>query len=472
MSNRAAMAALTFAPAELEAATALLRELIRIDTSNPPGHEAAAITLLERRCREAGLETVVAGAHPDRPNLVAALRAAPARKRGRPLVLSCHVDCVPADPARWTHSPWSAHHAGEQIWGRGAIDMKGFAAMAFTVVAKLKREQLPLDRDLLFVAVSDEEAGTRLGSKWLVDERPDLLGRPEYVINEVGGFTVHREGRRFYPVQVAEKGFAWLRLTVTGRPGHSSLPARDHAVSRLARAIDAISRARLPWHPTEEARRMLAAFAAPRGPLAKRIASGLAHPRLGPVLLPLLVREATRRASLEAVLRNTATPTSLVAGGNINVLPGTASIDIDGRLAPGQTTADLRRELEAVLRPVLRNAYELGVLCESAPVSFSPETPLYRAIADSLRGADPGGQVVPSVIPGFTDSLNYARLGAQCYGFYPLRLPEDLDFAALFHGDDERIPVAGFHWGIGVLAGMLADFLGGGGAREGDQPSP
>lgn len=453
------MAAITFTPAELDAATSLLQDLIRLDTTNPPGHEQAAIGLLERHCRTIGLETLVVGAHDERPNLIARWRADPARRTGRPLILSGHVDCVPADPARWTHDPWSGHHDGTHIWGRGAIDMKGFVAMAFAVIAKLKRENVSLTRDLLFVVVSDEEAGTRLGSKWLVEEHPDLLGDPEYVINEVGGFTVHRDGRRFYPVQVAEKGVAWLRLTVTGQPGHSSLPSRDNAVSRLARGIEAISRARLPWHPSEEARRFLAGFAKPRGFAAEKVASLLGHPLVGRFLLPLLVREPSRRASIEAILRNTATPTSLGSGGNINVLPGAASVDIDGRLAPGQSTADLVRELETVLRPVLGNEFSLTVLQDSPPVSFTTDTDLYRAIEAALGEADPDGHVVPSIIPGFTDSRNYAKLGAHCYGFYPLQLPEDLDFAALFHGDDERIPVAGFHWGIRVLAGMLGNFL-------------
>lgn len=453
------MAAITFTPAELDAATSLLQDLIRLDTTNPPGHEAAAIALLEQKCRDIGLETVIAGAHEERPNLVAKLAADPARRKRRPLILSGHVDCVPADPARWTHDPWSAHHDGTHIWGRGAIDMKGFVAMAFAVIAKLKRENLPLTRDVLFVVVSDEEAGTRLGSKWLVEERPDLLGDPEYVINEVGGFTVHRDGRRFYPVQVAEKGVAWLRLTVRGKPGHSSLPSPENAVSRLARGIEAIAETRLPWHPSPEAQRFLNGFAKPRGILAEKIAGLLCHPVMGPILLPLLVREPSRRASIEAILRNTATPTSLGSGGNINVLPGIASVDIDGRLAPGQTTDDLLGELEVVLSPLLGNDYALSVLQESPGVSFETDTELFHEIERALTEADPGSHVVPAIIPGFTDSRNYATLGAHCYGFYPLQLPPDLDFAALFHGDDERIPVAGFHWGIGVLAGMLGRFL-------------
>ena len=192
---------------------------------------------------------------------------------------------------------------------------------------------------------------------------------------------------------------------------------------------------------------------------AEKIAGLLCHPVMGPILLPLLVREPSRRASIEAILRNTATPTSLGSGGNINVLPGIASVDIDGRLAPGQTTDDLLSELEVVLSPLLGNDYALSVLQESPGVSFETDTELFHEIERALTEADPGSHVVPAIIPGFTDSRNYATLGAHCYGFYPLQLPPDLDFAALFHGDDERIPIAGFHWGIEVLAGMLGRFL-------------
>ncbi len=444
---------------ERDEALTLLQGLIRIDTSNPPGEEAAAIQLLEQRCEALGLATEVVGAIPERPNLIATFPADPDRRTDRPLVLSCHVDTVPADPDRWTHSPWSGHCDGNYVWGRGAIDMKGFAAMAFAVVAKLKRLDIPLRRDLLFVAVSDEEAGTRLGSRWLVDERPDLLRNPEYVINEVGGFTTHREGNRFYPVQVAEKGVAWLRLAVCGESGHSSLPGTDSAVARLGRAVNLITHTRLPWHPSPEAQRLLEGFAAPRGYVGRQIASLISHPRIGPHLLPRMVREPSRRASLEAILRNTATPTSLCEGGNINMLPGMALVDIDGRLAPGQTTDDLIAELDAILFPLLGKDYALTVLHDSAPVSFPLDTPLYREIEETILAADPGSYVVPSVIPGFTDSHNYARLGAVCYGFYPLRLPEDLDFTSLFHGENERIPLDGFYWGIEVLAGMLERFL-------------
>jgi acetylornithine deacetylase/succinyl-diaminopimelate desuccinylase-like protein len=441
------MAAPEFPEAELNEATGLLASLLRIDTSNPPGNERAAAELVAKQCREIGLEPELAGTHPDRPH--------------RPLVLSCHLDVVPADPDRWTHDPFSGHSDGEYLWGRGSIDMKGFAVMGLAALTRLRRENFEPDRDIIFAAVCDEETGTRHGSRWLVDERPDLLGGdPEYVINEVGGFTVHRNGRRFYPVQVAEKGLSWMRLTVRGKPGHSSLPAASNAAVDLARAITAIGTKRLPWHPSPEATEFIEGFARPEGFLARTAASLFSHPAIGPGLLSLAVPDPSARAPIEALLRNTANPTCLRSGSSINVLPGQVSVDIDGRLAPGQSGADLVHELEAVVRPILGENGSFEILEESPSVSFSKNTPLYREIESTLQQADPEAYVVPSLVPGFTDSRNYARLGAQCYGFYPLQLPPDLDFASLFHGDDERIPIAGFHWGIRVLTDMLRRFLG------------
>jgi acetylornithine deacetylase/succinyl-diaminopimelate desuccinylase-like protein len=449
----------TFALSEAEFAEAVatLRDLLRIDTTNPPGNERPAAELIAEWLRADGLSPEFAGATDERPNLICKLPCdLPAREKRRPLVLSCHLDVVPADPARWKHPPFAGVEAEGCLWGRGAIDMKGFAVMALTVFRLLKRRGVSLDRDLIFAAVADEEAGAELGSQWLVEHRPDLLGGDsEYVLNEVGGFTLHQGGRRFYPVQIAEKGIAWLRLTAHGRPGHSSLPNRENALADLAWAIDRIARARLPWHPSEPARAFLTGLA---GPVA---ASLLLQSVIGPRLLPLAIADPDRRAAVEAILRNTANPTLIRDGGSkINVIPGAASVEIDGRLAPGQTAADLIRELRAVLRDPNGRKYEIEILKNSKAVVFSPETPLFHAIRETVVERDPGSVVVPSIVPGFTDSKNYARLGATCYGFYPLRLPPELNFAALFHGDNERIPLDGFRWGIETLGALLVRFLG------------
>lgn len=454
------MADFPFPAAELEEASLFLRRLLQIDTSNPPGREREATAAVEAWCRRMGLDPVLTGASPDRPNLTARWEADPTNRTSRPLLLSCHLDVVPANPDDWTHPPFSGHDDGDAIWGRGAIDMKGFAVMALASLARLRQEGIAPTRDVIFVAAADEEAGTRLGSRWLVENRPDLLGKePEYVINEVGGFTVHQKGRRFYPIQVAEKGVAWIRLTATGRSGHSSLPAGDSSVARLGSAIRAISEAQLPWHPSPEALRFIEGFARPDTWIARKVAPLLAHPRIGPRLLPLAVPEPSRRLSLEALLRNTANPTCLRSGTATNVLPDEVSVDIDGRLIPGQSGDDLIRELKSVLPAGLLPHLRWEILHEAGASTFSTDTDLYREMERALLEADPDSHVVPSMIPGFTDSQNYAKLGAQCYGFYPLQLPQELDFAALFHGVDERIPIAGFHWGIRTLTDMLRSFL-------------
>ncbi|MEM6915277.1 MAG: M20/M25/M40 family metallo-hydrolase [Verrucomicrobiota bacterium] len=455
------MGATELSAKEKEEAVSLLQSLIRIDTTNPPGNEREAISLVSAECQSMGLDPVIVGATDERPNLVARWTSAESdRASDRPLVLSCHLDVVPAGEQGWTHPPFSGAFEDGCVWGRGAIDMKGFAAMGLAALKQLRKEGIAINRDVIFAAVSDEEAGTQMGSRWLVENHPELLGgEPEYVINEVGGFTVHQKGRRFYPIQVAEKGVAWLRLTMKGTAGHSSLPTQDNPVVHLARAIDAIGSTRLPWHPSEEAKRFISGFAEPEGVVARNLAPLLAHPKLGPILLPLAVPDPSRRNSLEAILRNTANPTRLTTTHPINVIPPEASVEIDGRLAPGQTAEDLIGELRAITDAIPQVRADFEIIEESPATSFSPDTPLFEEIKRGLQESDEGAIVVPSIIQGFTDSQNYASLGATCYGFYPLKLPVEIDFASLFHGVNERIPVEGFHWGISCLASVLKSFL-------------
>ena len=445
--------------ADLTRATTLLQSLIRIDTSNPPGNEREAAELLNDELEACGLTPEFAGKKRDRPNLAVRYAADPANRCAPPLVLSCHLDVVPVpDPSQWKHPPFSGIEAEGCIWGRGAIDMKGFAVMALTAIRFLKENQIPVNRDVIFVAVCDEEAGADFGSKWLVEERPDLLGDPEYILNEVGGFTIYRNGRRFYPVQVAEKGIAWLRLTASGVQGHSSMPVTETSLSLIGDAISKITKAGLPWHVTEPATRMIEGLIQFDSKTAQTISRLMFSNKAGASMLKL-IPDPGQRASIEAILRNTATPTRIRAGKSINVLPNEASLDIDGRLVPGQTSADLIRELREVIGDPDGRIYSFDVIRESEGAVFPSDTPLYQAIEYVISEADPEGVVIPSIIPGFTDSQNYAKLGAACYGFYPLKLDPDLQFTALFHGNNERIPLAGFHWGIDTLIRLLTSFL-------------
>ena len=404
-------------PADLSKANELLQSLIRIDTSNPPGDNAEeAFDLVQWTLQSDGITPEIVGSA-KHPNLVACLEASSENRTAPPLVLSCHLDVVPApNPDSWTHPPFSGAEAEGCIWGRGAIDMKGFAVMAITALKALKASKLPLNRDVILAAVCDEEAGTEHGSKWLVENRPDLLRLPEYVLNEVGGFTVHRKGRRFYPVQVAEKGVAWLRLTARGEPGHSSMPTRDNCLVRLSEAVTRINRATLPWHVTPAAKEFLQGFSQYEPAPARAISNLMFNPITGKHIMKLIPNKR-QRASVEAILRNTVAPTRIKASESINSLPSEASVDLDGRLVPGQTADDLIKEVRKIIGDPKGKHFEIEVLRESEGVVFPTDTELFESILATMGEMDSEGVVTPSMIPGFTDSQNYAKLGATCYGF-------------------------------------------------------
>jgi acetylornithine deacetylase/succinyl-diaminopimelate desuccinylase-like protein len=437
---------------EGEDAVALLRALVRFDTSNPPGDEAECINFLAERLRQAGLEPELVEPAPRRANLVARL---PARDGGEgpPLLLNGHVDVVAAEAARWRHPPFAGEVHDGAVWGRGTVDMKQMVAMSATVLGLLARLGAPLRRDLLLAAVADEEAGCAMGSAYLVDHHPDKV-RAGFALGEVGGFTLNLGRRPVYPVQVAEKGVCWLRARTRGATGHGSLPRADNAVVRLAEAVTRASR-RLPLHPSPEVRRFVAALADSQPRPARDLLPLLLRPRLSNLVLDRLVREPTAARGLNAVLRNTVSPTILRAGYKTNVIPGEAVAELDGRIAVGSSEQELLAELAALLGPDV----ELEVLRSIPPTVAPPDTELFEVIGAVVAEQHPGAVAVPSVTPGFTDAKYWSQLGATCYGFSPVRLePSDGTFADLFHGDDEHVPVAGFKAGLRMLADVVARF--------------
>ncbi len=383
------------------------------------------------------------GASPARRSLVARLAgdgSAP------PLLLSAHLDVVPAEPSRWRHPPFAGTLADGYLWGRGAIDMKHMAVMSALVLCRLKRAGVRLRRDLIFAAVADEEMGCDEGSRYLAVHHPDLV-RAEYVLTEVGGFTLHIGGRRLYPIQVAEKGIVWMRMSTRGVAGHGSMPRKDSAVVRLAQAVAKIGLAELPLHITPPAETYLRAVAATQPLVARLLLRGLTLGPLSPALLKLLPDPSVARA-IRAVLGNTASPTVLFAGSKTNVIPAEAFCEIDGRVVAGQTADMLIRELQAIVG----SGIELEVLRQAPAISTEPASPVWDALCATLRDHDPQGLPVPCMIPGFTDAQAWSSLGARVYGFAPVRFPENGPrFAELFHGDDERIPVDGLRWGVQVL---------------------
>lgn len=433
----------SFDPALAQDAVRHLQALLRIDTSNPPGNETPAAEYLAELLRAHRIEPLLLGRAPSRKCLVARLKG---DGTAAPLLLSAHLDVVPAEAHRWRHPPFGGVIAEGYLWGRGAIDMKHMAVMAALCLARLKDAGLRLRRDLIFAAVADEEMGCDEGSRFLAMEHPELV-RAEYALTEVGGFSLHLGGRRLYPIQVAEKGLAWLRMSARGTPGHGSMPRRDSALLRLAEAVARLGRSELPLHITPPAETYLRAVAATQPGLAGILLKGLTSQTLAPHLLRLLPDPSAARA-IRAVLGNTASPTVFRAGTKTNVIPGEASCEIDGRLVAGQTAASLIQELRRIVGPGL----EIEVLREAPAISTEPAAPIWDALCASLRRYDPEAVPVPYMIPGFTDAQAWTALGTRVYGFAPVRLPPDGPrFADLFHGDDERIPIDGLGFGISVL---------------------
>jgi acetylornithine deacetylase/succinyl-diaminopimelate desuccinylase-like protein len=332
--------------------------------------------------------------------------------------------------------------------------MKNMVAMSLMTLILLKRQGLSLERDVIFAAVADEEAGSANGSLYLVERHPELV-RAEYVLNEVGGHTFYVGAERFYPVQVAEKGICWFEITARGQAGHGSMPHAHNAIVRLARAVAALGSARLPHHRTPVVESFLRALAE-RAPFPQgKVFPFLLNPRLADHLLRVLQRGNPDQAiGLNAMLRNTASPTLLSAGNKINVIPSSATARIDGRILPGRELAEFLAEVQAVIG----DDVSLNVLVHHAGVQFPADTPLFDAIVRAVDRHDPGASTVPYMIPGFTDAFAYARLGAVCYGFAPVKLGPELNFSRMYHGHDERIPRSGFEWGLSVLYDLVSDF--------------
>lgn len=438
-------------PAVEAEAIELFKSLLRIDTTNPPGNERPAADHIAKVLRAEGIDFEIHESEPTRASLVARLRGS--GKEG-PLLLNGHLDVVPADPDFWTHPPFDAVEADGCIWGRGAIDMKNMVTMGLMCLVLAKRTGVKLDRDIIFAAVADEEAGSHHGALYLAEEHPELV-RAEYVLNEVGGHTLYMGDSRFYPIQVSEKGICWFEMTVDGEPGHGSMPRPDNSVTRLGKALGRLGETRLPQHNTPIVEEFLRALAA-GAPFPKSKALPLLlQPKLAGALLDILEKQNLEQAmGINAMLRNTASPTMMDAGKKVNVIPSRAKARVDGRILPGQTVEQFLAEVQKVVGPDVK----LNVFDHHDGTVFDANTPLYDTICRVLRQRDAGGTPVPYMIPGFTDSFAYARLGATCYGFSPVKLGPELNFTRMYHGHDERIPVDGFRWGLRTLWDVVHDF--------------
>ncbi|MEX1169878.1 MAG: M20/M25/M40 family metallo-hydrolase [Chloroflexota bacterium] len=450
------------------------RELIRIPSINPPAPEApdlelAAANHIADLLRDAGLVPEVLEAVPGRGSVHARLRGD--GTGGDPLLLLSHLDVVPAPADRWTHDPFAGELADGYVYGRGAVDMKGMVAMELGVVRLLAdaaraagrdpaSDPIPgLRRRVLFTCTADEEAGAAAGAKWIAEHRPDWL-LAAGALNECGGVATTVAGRRLYPIQVAEKGYAAYRIAVRGTWGHGSMPRDDNAVVLAAEVIRRLA-VPGPTRITPVMGRFLeeaaAALPGEAATILRRLASDApehAEAALAATCDPMYAR------TLRALVRNTISPDVVHAGVKYNVIPGDAEVQIDCRVLPGTTEADLRAMIEQRLGPDLAAACELELIIFGAPVEAPAEGALFELLVRTIVDHDPDGVPLAAMAPFGTDAKFTGPLGVPTYGFFPLMLDPEERFLERFHGVDERVSVEALRWGLPVLYDVVRRFCG------------
>lgn len=417
----------------------LCRELIRIDTTNfgddsGPGERKAAeyvAALLD----EVGIESTIYESDPGRATLVAQWGNRDSERPG--LLVHGHLDVVPAEASDWSVDPFAAEVSDGYLWGRGAVDMKDFDAIALAVVRARQRDGRIPDRPVTLVFTADEEAGGVKGAHWLVDHHPEVLEGVTEAVGEVGGFSTEVAGQRLYLIESGEKGIAWMRLVGQGRAGHGSMRHDDNAVTHLAKALSILGSYDWPAQPGPTMQTLLDKVREITGDTTSDPDALIEH--FGP---------AARM--IGAGIRNTTNPTMLAAGYKHNVIPQSAEAYVDGRYLPGHEDT-----IHDAVQAIVGDKVRVEPYITDAALEFPFTGDLVDAMTVSLHAEDPEAHIAPFIMSGGTDGKAWSRLGITSYGFAPLRLPGDLDFTALFHGIDERVPVDALEFGTRVFDRFL-----------------
>lgn len=418
-------------------------DLIRVDTSNygPSGSagEREAAEYIAARLDEVGIVSTILESAPGRANLVAHWEPAGCDTSLPPLLLHGHTDVVPAIAADWQVDPFAGEIRDGYLWGRGAVDMKDFDAIILATIRERVRTGRAARRPIRLVFTADEEAGGRQGSGWLAEHHPEFIADCSEAIGEVGGFSLTLNDRRLYLIQTAEKGIAWLNLIATGTAGHGSMRNSDNAVTALAEAVARVGSYQWPVRIRPAQQQFLDAVEDALGITINAATAEESLARLGSIA-----------RMVGATLSNTANPTMLHAGYKVNVIPGAATAGVDGRFIPG-----FEDEFYATISKLIGDKVRYEVATGDIAVETSFDGDLVGAMTRSLQAEDPGALAVPFMMSGGTDAKAWSKLGVRCFGFAPLRLPPELDFVALFHGVDERVPIESLEFGCRVLDRFL-----------------
>jgi len=429
---------------ELETTAAIARDLIRFDTSNygegRSNGETEAAEYLGAHLERLGLAPQYFDAAPGRTSVVARVPGADSSKPA--LVVHGHTDVVPADPANWTVDPFEGVIRDGMLWGRGAVDMKNMDAMIITALGDVLEGGRQPARDLVVAFFADEENGGVFGAHHLVDNQPELFAGATEAISEVGGYSVSFGGQRAYLLQTGEKALVWIKLVARGTAAHGSRVMRDNAITKLAEAVAILGRQEWPVELLDTTELLVSEIARIMG-----VDPETSDPD------SIVLSTGTAAGFIQASLRTTSNPTLLSAGYKHNVIPDLAEALIDIRTLPGQEEAVL-----AQVRELVGPEIEVVVMHTDIGLENPFSGPLVEAMVGSLGRHDPAAAVLPYMLSGGTDNKALATLGIAGYGFAPLQLPADMDFPAMFHGVDERVPLDALVFGRRVLGDLLLTY--------------
>jgi acetylornithine deacetylase/succinyl-diaminopimelate desuccinylase-like protein len=438
--------------------TSLLRDLIRIDTTNPPGNEIQAAKYLAKTLEKEAFPCELLESKPGRGNLITRIRGSGEKPS---LLLLSHLDVVAANQKEWNVDPFAGTVKDGFVWGRGALDMKSMTVIEVMVMKLLKRQHVELKGDIILAATADEEKGGEEGAGWLTRNCPEKI-RADYVINEGGGLAAPVNGKSMYTVQTAEKGILWFKVKAKGTPGHGSIPgAADNAIVRMNNVVRKLERYRSRISLTPTVKQFLTEMAKEHKAARKTLTKLLEDPAAAdPALDALAKRDRVLAEEIRAKLRMTVTPTMIHGGVKENIIPSECEAVFDCRVLPGQTTADAMDKIKSLLKKVGLEKLEFEIVQANEPSESPLDTVLYRNIVSALRKFDPDCAVAPDMLTGGTDSRFLRKLGAVCYGFQPMR--SDMPYGQIksgIHGVDERISIDNLVFGTSVLYTVVKTFL-------------
>ena len=418
----------------------LLQKLIRFDTTNPPGNEAACVAYINNLLQSAGFNPTILEKQAGRPNLITRLKG---RGDAPPLLLYGHVDVVTTVGQQWTYPPFDAHVEDEFVWGRGALDMKGGVTMMLAAFLMAKADEIDPAGDIILVILSDEEGAGDNGAKFLVETHPEQFAGVQFAIGEVGGQSRIIGGHRFYPIQVAEKQLCWMEAKVRGPGGHGSRPMKGGTMARLGRLLLQLDGHRLPVHITPVTRFMIESIASSLPQQDAGIFRRLLDPTMTDDVLDGL---GNISLFLDPLLHNTVNATIVRGGEKVNVVPSEVTLELDGRLLPGFGPEDMLSEL----KQFLDDNVEIGVKrYDQGPAD--PDLRMFDLLADIVQQVDPQGTAIPMLLAGVTDGRYFSQIGIQTYGFTPMKMPEGFHYSELIHAADERIPVDAVGFGAKAI---------------------